>query len=58
MKCPNCGSFEVGDMRYGEAIPEQLEINKCHECRCEFLVIIFQEGNIEMAKQKNESIAM
>ena len=58
MKCPNCGSKEVGDMRCSEEIPEQLEMNKCHECSCVFLVIIFHEGNLEMAKQKNESISI
>jgi len=57
MKCPNCGSFEVGDMRYGEEISEQLEMNKCHECSCEFLVIIFREGNPEMTMQKHEGVA-
>ena len=44
MKCPNCGSKEVGEMRCGEEIPEQLEMNKCHECSCVFLVIVLHEG--------------
>lgn len=45
MKCPNCGSVEVGDIISREDILEQFELNKCHECSCIFLVIIFQEGS-------------
>ena len=50
MKCPNCGSKEVGDMRCGEEVPEQLEMHKCHECSCVFLVIILHEGIKKGAK--------
>lgn len=44
MKCPQCDSTAVSDMVNREEIPDQLELNKCHECSCIFLVIIFQNG--------------
>lgn len=44
MKCPQCESTAVGDLISREEVPDQLELNKCHECSCVFLVVIFEEG--------------